>query len=368
MKNKKKILFIHNSVPEYRIEFWKLLEKKVELYLLITSKNLEKKIYNLEKNVEDLNIYYLHEKSYLLNMGNLNYDAIILPPDDSFKNYFLSKKILKIASKKNIPCFFWNERWELNNIKKTLTKSTKDFIHRFMIKDISKRCDGLIASGTLSSEFLINLGFSANNIKIAIDSSTSPEVNIPLNFEKKYGILDSDNLILFLGRVIERKGPKVLLEAFDNIQKKDTWLMICGEGDYLESCIDYVKENNIKKVIFTGKIQPYLRAAYYKRADIFVIPSIPLNGVIEAWGLTVNESLEQGTPVIATSTVGASIDLIDDSNGITVSPNSVPELAEAINELLKNRLNEDIVRKSYLKNDVTNMSEQFYKAIFFERN
>ena len=93
-----------------------------------------------------------------------------------------------------------------------------------------------------------------------------------------------------------------------------------------------------------------------------------MNGVIESWGLTVNESLEQGTPVIATSTVGASIDLIDDSNGITVSPNSVPELAEAINELLKNRLNEDIVRKSYLKNDVTNMSEQFYKAIFFTRN
>lgn len=144
--------------------------------------------------------------------------------------------------------------------------------------------------------------------------------------------------------------------------------MICGEGDYLESCINYVKENNIKKVIFTGKIQPYLRAAYYKRADIFVIPSIPLNGVIESWGLTVNESLEQGTPVIATSTVGASIDLIDDSNGIIVSPNSVPELAEAINELLKSRLNEDIVRKSYLKNDVTNMSEQFYKAIFFTRN
>lgn len=44
MKNKKRILFIHNSVPEYRIEFWKLLEKKVELYLLITSKNLEKNI------------------------------------------------------------------------------------------------------------------------------------------------------------------------------------------------------------------------------------------------------------------------------------------------------------------------------------
>ena len=68
MKNKKIILFIHNSVPEYRIEFWKLLDKKVELYLLITSKNLEKKIYNLEKNVGDLNIYYLHEKSYLLNI------------------------------------------------------------------------------------------------------------------------------------------------------------------------------------------------------------------------------------------------------------------------------------------------------------
>lgn len=221
MRNdKKKVLFIHNSVPEYRIEFWRLLDEKVDLYLLITSKNLEKKIYNLKKNVDGLKIDYLNEKKTLLNLNNFNYDAIVLPPDDSVRNYFLSKKILRIASSKNIPCFFWNERWELTGVKKTLSKSVKDFIHRFMIQDISKKCNGFIASGTLSSDFLINLGIKANNIAIAIDSSTSPEVNTPLNFEREYGILDNDNLILFFGRAIERKGIRVLLEAFENIEKK----------------------------------------------------------------------------------------------------------------------------------------------------
>lgn len=38
-----KILFVHNSVAEYRLEFWRLLGKKVELQLLVTDKNLEKR-------------------------------------------------------------------------------------------------------------------------------------------------------------------------------------------------------------------------------------------------------------------------------------------------------------------------------------
>lgn len=125
--------------------------------------------------------------------------------------------------------------------------------------------------------------------------------------------------------------------------------MICGEGDYLQVCIKYVKDRGLKRVIFTGKVQPDLRAAYYKRADIFTIPSIPLNGVIEAWGLTVNESLEQGTPVISTNTVGASIDLITDQNGIIVSPGSVLELAEAIDKLLNIKLDEDTIKKAICK-------------------
>lgn len=34
-----KVLFIHNSVPEYRLEFWRILSGMVELQLLITDKD-----------------------------------------------------------------------------------------------------------------------------------------------------------------------------------------------------------------------------------------------------------------------------------------------------------------------------------------
>ena len=53
-----KVLFVHNSVPEYRIKFWKILKKKCDLDLLITGRDLDKKIYNLERDVSGLNIYY----------------------------------------------------------------------------------------------------------------------------------------------------------------------------------------------------------------------------------------------------------------------------------------------------------------------
>ena len=44
-----KILFVHNTVPEYRLEFWKFLNKKNDVEIYALSMDLADKIYNLEK-------------------------------------------------------------------------------------------------------------------------------------------------------------------------------------------------------------------------------------------------------------------------------------------------------------------------------
>lgn len=51
------MLFIHNSVPEYRIKFWELLGERLDIQLLITNKDLDEKIYGLEKNKFKNRIY-----------------------------------------------------------------------------------------------------------------------------------------------------------------------------------------------------------------------------------------------------------------------------------------------------------------------
>ena len=39
-----RVLFAHNSIPEYRIEFWRQLGNKVDLSIMITQNGLEEKI------------------------------------------------------------------------------------------------------------------------------------------------------------------------------------------------------------------------------------------------------------------------------------------------------------------------------------
>lgn len=99
---------MHNSVPEYRISFWKALSALTDLTIVITERNLEEKIYNFEKDIQDLKIKYWNP--ILLKYVHM-YDAVILPPVESLKDYIIARKIRKICIKSAIPFFYWTEKW-----------------------------------------------------------------------------------------------------------------------------------------------------------------------------------------------------------------------------------------------------------------
>ena len=44
---------------------------------------------------------------------------------------------------------------------------------------------------------------------------------------------------------------------------------------------------------------------FYAGSDVVVVPSVPARDFLEPWGLVVNEALDQGVPVIASTAVGA---------------------------------------------------------------
>tara|TARA_B100000035_G_scaffold50578_1_gene39163 strand:+ start:105 stop:1229 length:1125 start_codon:yes stop_codon:yes gene_type:complete len=73
--------------------------------------------------------------------------------------------------------------------------------------------------------------------------------------------LDRKNF-LFVGNVIPRKGVLFIIEQFDryvNQNKLDEKLIIAGDTpneSYLNKCQNFIKINNIKNVIFTGKKSP----------------------------------------------------------------------------------------------------------------
>ncbi len=73
---------------------------------------------------------------------------------------------------------------------------------------------------------------------------------------------------------------------------------------------------------------------YYQQADLSVISSKICEGVIEGWGLVVNEALFNGSPVVATDCVGAAYDMLDGNTGIMVKQGDSSALAKGIEQML----------------------------------
>lgn len=102
--------------------------------------------------------------------------------------------------------------------------------------------------------------------------------------------------LLFLGRLVNKKGPKYLLKAFYKIIKKfpKLKLIFVGKGEIKKSLEKYVRDRKLKgNVIFEGEIIGQKRVKYYQQADIFCAPYSD-----EAFGLTVLEAMATGTPIV----------------------------------------------------------------------
>jgi phosphatidylinositol alpha-mannosyltransferase len=159
--------------------------------------------------------------------------------------------------------------------------------------------------------------------------------------------LDGKTNLLVVGRIEKRKGLIYLLKALNILQKKfsNLRLIIIGEGPLREECAEYVKENNLKDVIFKGRVAGNL-SSYYKTADIFVSPAI----FGESFGLVLLEAMACGTPVVAFSNEGyAKLLKGKSAERFLAKPKDYNELARKIEMLIKNLKLRDEISKQGIK-------------------
>lgn len=125
--------------------------------------------------------------------------------------------------------------------------------------------------------------------------------------------------ILFVSRLIERKGLQFVIPMLKNIQeqvsvecKKNIELVIVGDGPYRQQLEELVREKECDKLVrFEGQKNKEEVKEYYKAADIFLLPS-----VWEGMPNVVLEAMSSGLPVIMTPCEG-SRELITDNGFIT---------------------------------------------------
>lgn len=141
-------------------------------------------------------------------------------------------------------------------------------------------------------------------------------------------------VILFVGRLAEKKGVQYLIEAMENIDAK---LVIVGKGP-LEDALKKQAEKYKEKILFMGPKTHEELKIIYASADLFVAPSVTAkDGDVEGFGLVILEAMASGLPVVASKS-GGIVDLIEDGvNGILAEERNSKDLADKINYLINNR-------------------------------
>jgi glycosyltransferase involved in cell wall biosynthesis len=131
-----------------------------------------------------------------------------------------------------------------------------------------------------------------------------------------------DKVVLFLGRVTLQKGPDLFVEAARRVLAAipDVTFVLAGAGDMLPRVIERSAELGLgPRMLFAGFVDREQAAELYRRADLFVMPSVS-----EPFGLVPLEAMDRGVPVIVSRQSGVSEVL---RHAIKVDAWNVEELA-----------------------------------------
>jgi glycosyltransferase involved in cell wall biosynthesis len=216
-----------------------------------------------------------------------------------------------------------------------LRKLAKRLLFAIYLKE---RFDLFLGVGSLTLDYLRSFGVPRDRTGLfpyAVDvenfrtrSAISPDERGTLR--ERLGVPADCRLVLSLAKFNDREAPWDLLRAFTRIGREDVWLALAGDGPARADLERFAGEHGLDRVRFPGYVPYPELPALYAAADLFVHPARE-----ERWGVSVQEALACGLPVIASSRVGAGFDLIETGgNGFVYAAGDHEELALRIGEAL----------------------------------
>lgn len=160
----------------------------------------------------------------------------------------------------------------------------------------------------------------------AVAEATAPA------WKRSLGIPEGHRVVLFAGKLEEKKRPLDLLHAFLDARLERVALLYVGSGR-MESELRAAAAGSAN-VFFSPFRNQSLMPETYAACDLFVLPSY---GPAETWGLAVNEAMCMGRPVIASDHVGCARDLVvAGETGLIFPAGDIEALRDALGEALRN--------------------------------
>lgn len=233
----------------------------------------------------------------------------------AFKSHFACMRYFK----GRIPVLFRGDSTlldEQSGFKRLIRKLFLQYVYRYI--------DYALYVGTNNKDYFLNCGVRESQLVFvphAIDNKRFEGDGVTLQDSalqkrRELGIQESDFVVLFAGKFIEKKDPGFLLQLAAQIKIPEVKFLLVGNGKLEDELKRKAKEDS--RIMFLEFQNQGMIPVIYHMSDVFVLPS---KGPNETWGLAVNEAMACGKPVVTTNKVGCAVDLIKNGkNGIVITP------------------------------------------------
>lgn len=154
---------------------------------------------------------------------------------------------------------------------------------------------------------------------------------------------ESKHTIVFIGRLVERKGVRDLLDAFARIRETEqaVELVIAGDGQSREQFQAYAKKRGIDDTVtFLGHVSGVEKAELFSRASVVCLPSVTDGVHAEGLPVVFMEGLAAGAIVVASDVTGAQEWIDNGINGYIFTQRDVTGLSEVLRQILHMPLEE----------------------------
>ena len=185
--------------------------------------------------------------------------------------------------------------------------------------------------------------------KTVVDMGVAPDkvevipmgVDLKGLFTPDPGVQRKTEELLFVGRLVEKKGVHFLLEAMPAVIKKHpaVRLILAGSGPMEQELREQAQRLQISdKVSFLGMVSQTELPAMYRKATLAIFPFIVAkSGDQEGFGLVQVEAMGCECPIIAGDLPAIHDIVIHEENGLIVESGNIRALADAIIQTLDDK-------------------------------
>lgn len=284
---------IMDGIKIRRVKAWNIFEKKWGIPYPVFSPKLSKV---LNQEAKDADVVHVHDIGYLSSWNGAR------------KARKYSKKLILMQ--------------HITTVKKGFITNLIQFIvQKTYGKYIINKADKIIVCNELVKNWINKPEktiFLHNAVDIKLFKPTTKE-NIS-KLRKKYNLPLDKPIVIFVGRLVEKKGFTKLFEARD----KDYFILFVGDGEVPENM-----QNQENTKFMPAQPQDKL-SELYSLSDIFCLPSVN-----EGFPLTILEAMACALPIITTDHEGYD-KYLDKTKTILIEP-TIENIKYSIKNLFKNK-------------------------------